>query len=343
MMRRRHRLVLLAALAAGASCAHARSPTGAAEPPPTWPPPPAPPLVRWHASFPDPGRPVERPGSFWPRAFRFVVGLPDAPGTAGPPLARPFGIAAAGGQIVVADPDGRQVVRIDWRTGTMAPVACEGRPWLMPMAVAVAPDGAIYVADGGAGAIVRRGARGDCTLIGAGTLERPTGVALAAGRIYAVDPPRHLVVGFGPDGREAVRFGTRGDGPGALNFPTALAVAPDGHLLVVDALNFRVSEFYPDGQYAGSFGDAGDGGGAFGRPKAVAVDRAGRIYVSDVQHDVVLRFDRRGTFQVAVGGGGEGPGQLTLPAGLAVDGDLLFVADSQGGRLEVYDLLGASP
>jgi DNA-binding beta-propeller fold protein YncE len=64
------------------------------------------------------------------------------------------------------------------------------------------------------------------------------------------------------------------------------------------------------------------------------------VYVSDADRDVVEVFDAAGRFAYAFGGSGSGPGELLLPAGVAVAGGRAFVADSQNGRVQAFDLAG---
>jgi 6-bladed beta-propeller protein len=337
-MRARSAHLALSLAAALTACATGR---GAGLLPPAaervWPDPPLAPRARLVAEYPD----ARRGGgghALWRRAFDAVVGA-DA-GAAAPEaevLVRPFALAAVRGDVVVADPDAARVLRLDWRSGRAEPLECAGRRWTSPIAVAEGAGGATLVADGDH---VVRVTGSSCSDFGAGALTRPTGIAVASGRVYVVDPPRHDVVVFDDAGSELLRFGGRGEGEGELNYPTAVAAAPDGTLLVVDALNFRVVRFSADGRYLGTFGEAGEGEGAFARPKAVAVDAAGRIYVSDAERDVVAVFDAAGTFEYVLGSSGSGPGELLLPAGVAVAAAHLFVADSQNGRIQVFELLG---
>jgi sugar lactone lactonase YvrE len=341
MLRRAQRLVVLLAAAGVGACAHApAAPTPPAEV--IWPAPPDRPRVRLAAEFPDPSAPPPRRSRF--RAFiDFVAGVSRADRAAAGRLARPFGVAALpDGSFLVADPDLPAVLRVDGR-GTAAPIACAGREWDSPMAVASAADGAVLVADGGSGQIVRVSADGKCGGLGAGLLERPTGIAAAPDRIFVVDPPRHQVVVLSPEGRELARWGSLGDGDGQLHFPTAIARAPDGTLLVVDALNFRIARFASDGAWLGAFGAAGDAGAAFARPKGIAVDAAGTIYVSDAQRDVVLVFGADGSFECALGAAGSERGRLALPAGVAVGTGRLYVADSHNHRVQVFDMMGGAP
>lgn len=339
-MRRRAHLALL--LAAAAGCAHAP----AARPPApevVWPLPPEAPRARLAAEFPDPSAPPPRRSRF--RALLdAIAGVGDRERRSGEQLARPFGVAALpGGAFAVADPDGPAVLRVDaGRNAT--PVACRDREWVAPMAIAAAPDGALWIADGGGAQVVRVGPDGACRAIGAGLLERPTGLALDGDRVVVADPPRHqLVVLSSTDGKELARWGGLGEGDGQLHFPSSVARAPDGSFLVVDALNFRVARFAPNGAWLGAFGFAGEAGGAFARPKGIAVDAGGRLYVSDAQRDAVLVFSADGTFECALGAGGTARGELALPAGLAVASGRLYVADSHNHRVQVFELLGGLP
>ena len=354
-MRRHTRDALLLLLLAG-GCAHGPAAAGPG-PQVEWPEPPDAPRARLAALFPDPAAPLPK-RSFLRAVLDIVAGVDEADRRreAGS-LARPFGIAAlADGSFAVADPDAPAVLRIRLATAqgpsqgdrpnpgsSVARVACRGREWIAPMSVAESPDGSLWVADGGAGELVRIAPDGACRAVGAGLLERPTGVVAEASRVLAVDPPRHEVVALSQDGAVLGRFGRQGSGDGELHFPTALARAGDGTLLVVDALNFRIVRLAPDGAWLGAFGAPGQTGGALARPKGVAVDAEGRIYVSDAQRDAVLVFSPAGAFEVALSRGGTEPGRLTMPAGVAVGAGRLYVADSQNHRVQVFEILGGRP
>jgi tripartite motif-containing protein 71 len=333
-----HRLAAAAALAMAASCAHAPAPKPSLDV--VWPEPPAAARARLAAIHPD--RTAPRPRRpWWKVALELITGA-DRPEEERLMLVRPFSVAfAPDGSLYAADPDGARVVRIDGR-GTLDDVACKDVPWSAPMAVALGPDGSLFVADAGAGEIVRWSERG-CEALGVGALERPTGVAVAPDRIWVADPPRHQIVALSPGGHVVARIGEQGDGQGQFHFPTAVARAPDGDLLVVDALNFRVVRLGPDGSWRGAFGAAGDEGGAFARPKGIAVGAAGDVFVSDAQRDAVLVYAPDGTFRFAIGDTGTPPGRFTHPAGVATAPGLLAVADSHNRRIQVFALLGGSP
>ncbi len=334
-----HAAVLLLAVA-GAACSHAPARAALGDSAPAWPRPPAPPRVTWERSLPDPDRPDQRSG--FSRFIDTILGV--EPGAGEPVLVRPFGLAALPGQLLVADPDGPSVIRIDLASAAFTPVRCPDGAWGAPMAVAAAGAGTvIYVADAGLGQVVQVAADGRCARWGRGLLDRPSALALLGDRLYVADPPRHTVEVFALDGRRVAGFGARGDGDDGFNFPTGLAAAADGTLLVVDSLNFKVKRFSPDGTLLASFGEPGEGPGLFIRPKGVTSDAAGSIIVTDTQRGQVLVFSAEGAFLYAVGELGENPGQLSLPAGIAVGDSLLFVADGQHRRVESYRFLGGSP
>lgn len=328
------RLVLL--LVALAGCAH-RAPSPAL-PAIQWPAAPAAPRAELAAVLPDADRPAT--ASRWRALLDAISGF-DRREHAALALVRPFGLTVSGGALVVADPDAGTVVRFDDR-GRPTALACKGRAWGSPMAVADGGGGVLYVADAGTAEVIRLAPGGACTALGAGVLERPTGVAVAGDRLLVADPPRHVVVVLSLDGVVLARWGGEGSGDGQLRFPSGLAVTEDGTTLVVDALNFRVARFAADGGWGGAFGERGDAGGALARPKAVAVDTRGRIYVSDAQRDLVLVYAPDGAFEYAIGESGSAPGQLALPAGIAVGGGRLHVADSHNRRVQVFKLLGGS-
>jgi DNA-binding beta-propeller fold protein YncE len=194
------------------------------------------------------------------------------------------------------------------------------------------------VADAGAAAIVHWSPAG-CRKLGAGALERPTGVAIQGSRIWVTDPPRHQLVALSTDGAVVARIGHHGDGDGAFSYPSAVAATAEG-LLVVDALNFRIVRLDAEGRWLGAFGMAGEEPGTFLLPKAVSSDESGRVYVSDAQRDEVLVFSAGGDFQYGIGKTGAESGRFTHPAGVAVAKGRIVVADSQNRRVQVFEILG---
>ena len=169
----------------------------------------------------------------------------------------------------------------------------------MPTAVAVAPDGRVYVTDehfhsvsvfdGDGGFIGRWGRKG----AGPGELNRPSGIAIDAhGRLFVVDHANARVQCFTASGEFVSAFGTPGRGPGEFMLPWGIAIDGNDGIWIADWGNDRIQSFSPDGTCRLVIGGAASTGAALCRPAAVAVDASGFVYVTDWGRDRVLVFDR---------------------------------------------------
>jgi len=69
----------------------------------------------------------------------------------------------------------------------------------------------------------------------------------AQGEIAILNRQAHEVSEFSADGRFLATYGRQGEGPGELRFPSSVAVAPDGEVLVYDFGKRAVVPFAPDG------------------------------------------------------------------------------------------------
>jgi len=94
--------------------------------------------------------------------------------------------------------------------------------------------------------------------------------------------PSHRIVRFDRTGKHLGEFGKKGSGPGEFIQPHALALAPDGSLVVGDRSNNRVQILTTDGKFIREFH-------SFSRPSGVAVDRNGMLYVADSESGSVSR------------------------------------------------------
>jgi sugar lactone lactonase YvrE len=296
-------------------------------------------------------RDVTGKGSWFKRLAKKVIGIDDREKA----LLMPYGIHVdAQGRILVADTRARLVHLFDaarHRYQVIRPPASD--PMLAPIAVDSDASGHIYVSDSVRSRIFVFSPEGRFlrTLGGLDKEEsifkRCTGLAIdrQRARLYVVDTTAMRVVVLDLDGRVLARIGQRGIGPGEFNFPTQIAMAPDGSFWVVDSLNFRVQHFSPDGKFLSAFGQLGERAGEFDKAKGITIDRLGRLYVVEGLNDRVQAYDPEGRLLFVFGSTGNGPGQFYLPTGIATDGERILVSDSYNNRVEIFRLspAGAAP
>ena len=103
------------------------------------------------------------------------------------------------------------------------------------------------------------------------------------GTIYVVDGGNFRVQAFSPDGNLIKVFGGIGNRTGQFSRPKGIAVGPAGNIYVVDTTfgNFQI--FNPAGELLTYVGAKGRRGmpGEFLLPAGIAVDEDGRVYVVD--------------------------------------------------------------
>lgn len=215
----------------------------------------------------------------------------------------------------------------------------------LPVAVAVAADGRMAVADLGRRCVhlfapaTRRYQR----LTGGRErpLESPVAVAFdAEGRLWVSDSGGR-VVAFGASG-EVVQT-LEAAGAEALRRPTGLAYDPERRwLYVVDTVAGRVHAFDGDGTAQRSFGGPGEREGQLNRPThAFWSPQRRELYVTDTLNFRIAIFDGDGSPLGAFGRHGDGSGDLAMPKGVAVDADgVVYVADAQFDLVQLFDREG---
>jgi sugar lactone lactonase YvrE/uncharacterized membrane protein YgcG len=232
-----------------------------------------------------------------------------------------------------------------------------------PVAVAVGPDGSLYIAcksnirhvspdgiiatlAGGAYA----GNSGDNGPAVAALLNAPSGVAVGPEGIYISDTYNNRIRRVGTDGIITTvagngEYGFNGDGRPAtetsLAYPAGIAIGPDGSLYIADVYNWRIRRVAPhgiistvagDGTLAGFGGDGGPATAAqisFASGVAVGPDRS--IYIADTSHGRI----RRATSEIP----GAVAGDSIIPS---ENGRLLYLFDGQSRHLRFDALTGVS-
>lgn len=127
-------------------------------------------------------------------------------------------------------------------------------------------------------------------------------------------------------------WGAQGSDPGEFNFPTGIALSPNGEVYVSDGGNHRIQRFSSDGNLISTIGGLGSGPGFFNRPDDLKISPTnGDLYIADTNNHRVQRLASDGTFVLAWGSFGTNPGQFAAPWGIHVDsqGDVFVISRDQ--------------
>jgi trimeric autotransporter adhesin len=275
-------------------------------------------------------------------------------------LRAPAGVSPTGdGGFLIADL-GNDVIRRVAPDGTITTVAGTGvhgvsadggaataTPLANPTGVEVLPDGGFLIPDEGSHRVRRVSPAGTIsTVAGTGTAgfsgdggfatsaqlfaPGPTALAPDGGFLFA-DQSNDRIRKVHPSGRITTVAGGAGAGQDGdygpatsaqLDFPTGVAITPDGGFLIADKLNDRIRRVTGTiGPFAGTGvrGFLGDGGDAFhaqlDRPIDVAVTDAGDVLIADTHNNRIRRV--AGAYATAGPEGPQGEPGPTGPTGPA--------------------------
>jgi sugar lactone lactonase YvrE len=178
-----------------------------------------------------------------------------------------------------------------------------GHAGLYAWGAATAPDGSVYIGDYWNYRIQHYAKDG--TLLGTVVPKRSTGVG-AHGAPYGIGvDPRNGDVYFGDvdsnatvdkysaSGQFLMEFGGLGTGPGRFTYPSRVAVAPDGLVVVSDSRANKLSVWNGNGTFRFERLGVESGSTVLSRPRGIDFDAAGDLYVADsrLQKVQVFRFN----------------------------------------------------
>ncbi len=165
-------------------------------------------------------------------------------------------------------------------------------------------------------------------------------------------------------------FGGKGSGKGKFDLPSGLALHTGNDMLYVsDTDNNQIQIIDVDGNCSGAikladnicfvdeFGNVGDDEGEFKSPSALAIDVANDLlYVADTDNERIQIIEMDSTcsgseeltddvcFKEEFGKQGDDDGEFDFPSALVLNtsDDLLYVADTNNNRIQIFELSGGS-
>ena len=199
-----------------------------------------------------------------------------------------------------------------------------------------------------------------------GEFDVPTDLAVSKdnGDVYVVDSDNNRVQRFQSDGDyDNLEFGSSNSNADEyLGLPSAIAIdKKSDYIYVADSTTDSISVFDDDGDFEFNFGDTGSSDGEFRNPSGMVVNDSDQIlYVADTENNRIQIFELTdgddcpsGTDQIIndqvcfvdeFGSSGSGDGDFDEPTGLAYDedNDLLYVADTENNRIQVFEIVSGN-
>ncbi len=201
---------------------------------------------------------------------------------------------------------------------------------------------------------------------GDGRFDMPTDLAISkdTGDIYVVDSDNNRVQRFQSDGDfDNLEFGSSDSGDDEyLGSPSAIAIdKKSDYIYVADSTTDSISVFDDDGDFLFNFGDTGSDDDEFRNPSGMVIDDKDHIlYVADTENHRIKIYELTdgsncpsGTDEIIddevcyveeFGSSGSGDGKFDEPSGLAFDEDnsLLYVADTENNRIQVFEIVSGN-
>ncbi len=197
---------------------------------------------------------------------------------------------------------------------------------------------------------------------GDGQFNDPISIARdAIGKFFVVDTDNSRIQIFDDDGEFQSKFGSSNSGDDEyLGSAEGVTIQESsGDIFVSDVVRDSISVFDSSGNFQFKF-DSFDGNDDFRNPTNMIIDNSNEIlFVTDSGNDRIIIFELvdgttcpSGTvesvdgvcFVEEFGSSGTDEGEFDDPAGLAFDStnDLLFVADSDNNRIQIFEIIEGS-
>lgn len=160
----------------------------------------------------------------------------------------------------------------------------------------------------------------------------------ADGNIYVAESGAKRVQVFDPERRLVTSWGESGSGDGQFIKPIGLALDSQRNVYVLDYDRGDIQKFDNSGKWLATFGDSGDA--RLREAAYLTIDLEDTIWVADNTRILALTTD--GTFLREIGSGGDGPGQFDEVIDVTVDvNGVVYVADLGHGWIQAFTTDGS--
>ncbi len=158
------------------------------------------------------------------------------------------------------------------------------------------------------------------------------------GNVYVTDTGNKRVTKFSPNGEPLGQFGGVGSDNGQFQEPVGLAIDNQGNVYVADTWNQRIQKFDSNFNYVAQWPvQAWDTQTVVNKPY-IAVDASGNVFVTDPEGSRIIELSPEGKLVKVWGTRGNDLSTFNLPTGLAFDAQgNLYVADSGNHRIMVFN------
>jgi sugar lactone lactonase YvrE len=154
------------------------------------------------------------------------------------------------------------------------------------------------------------------------------------GQVFLSDTGNHRVIKYDANGSVLKIWGKRGKGRGEFVEPFGLTFDAKGLLYVADRLNFRVQVFDAEGNYQREIKIDGWEESQINQEPYLAIDnKGGHLYVSDPTKRRVLRYNLTGGGKKEYTGGMDGAFNLPTGLAWRESDGVLLVSDGGLGRV----------
>ena len=170
-------------------------------------------------------------------------------------------------------------------------------------------------------------------------LDRPYGIAINSyGEMIVSEWGPHQVSVLDSTGKVIRRFGSLGDRPEQMKYPTGVAVDRDDNVYVTS--DHKLQKFSRDGHLIKTVGQKGNKEGEFNEPIGVRLHNS-HVYVCEKRNHRIQVLDCELNFIRTIGSRGSGRGEFNKPFDLDFDAEgNAYIADLVNNRIQVLDTSG---